>query len=424
MRATGTWGLFSMAAFLLACGGNETVGTTTPGNGPDTSVPDAAAVDTGSEDSGADTMAPDTLEEPPTPPLALPPYLGGERPARYYLPLDGDLSEPLPLVILLHGFTSSAVGQDAYFGMSEATRERGFVLIIPDGRTNGGGAQFWSATDYCCNFYGAPDTDADYILGLIEEAKSYLPIDPARIALVGHSNGGFMSYRLACEASDVISHVVSLAGASWAEPEDCGLPAPVSVLQIHGAWDLTIRYGGKEKTAGNSGPVMDLATCQDTHCSGQYESCQLDASCTQLWACMNDCGWVPSGDACRQACYLQASEAAQQVWMEQFVCMTNAACFDNPMEPSPGYTSADETVARWVERNVCNSTMTEPANLDLESTIPGAETTRKTWEDCAKGTRTELWTIEKGGHVPRISGTFIPEILNWIAEHPRSSSNP
>ena len=85
---------------------------------------------------------------------------------------------------------------------------------------------------------------------------------------------------------------------------------------------------------------------------------------------------------------------------------------------------AEETVARWVERNVCNSPMTEPANLDLESTIPGAETTRKTWEDCAKGTRAELWTIEKGGHVPRISGTFIPEILNWITEHPRANSNP
>lgn len=66
-------------------------------------------------------------------------------------------------------------------------------------------------------------------------------IDPRRIGLVGHSNGGFMALRMACEASDLVTAVVSLAGSTWKEDSSCA-PAtfPVNVLTLHGDNDDTI----------------------------------------------------------------------------------------------------------------------------------------------------------------------------------------
>jgi len=61
---------------------------------------------------------------------------------------------------------------------------------------------------------------------------------------MGHSNGGFMSYRMACDLSERIASIASLAGATWDDPADCAPAAPVHVLQIHGTSDDTILYDG------------------------------------------------------------------------------------------------------------------------------------------------------------------------------------
>jgi polyhydroxybutyrate depolymerase len=64
------------------------------------------------------------------------------------------------------------------------------------------------------------------------------------VYLVGFSNGGFMSYRMACERADRIAAIVSLAGAAAADAADCSPSEPVSVLQIHGTADAIIGYEG------------------------------------------------------------------------------------------------------------------------------------------------------------------------------------
>jgi polyhydroxybutyrate depolymerase len=134
--------------------------------------------------------------------------------------------------------------QNAYFGLEPVADERGIIYAYPDGTIDGSDAQFWNATNACCNFYGSDVDDVAYLLGLVDEIATKVNVDPNRIYFVGHSNGGFMSYRLACEASDRIAAIVSLAGASFSDPTDCDAPAPLSVLQIHGDMDETIAYGG------------------------------------------------------------------------------------------------------------------------------------------------------------------------------------
>jgi len=168
--------------------------------------------------------------------------LGGERPATLLLPRGVDLSQPRPLIVLLHGYSSFAEQADQYFQFSLQVDEDGFGLLLPNGTIDQIRNRFWNATPECCDIFGAEPDDVGYIKSLIEEAQTVGRFD--RVFAVGHSNGGFMAYRLACEEVPGLTAIVSLAGGAFAEPEDCRVPSPLSVLQIHGTKDQSVLYDG------------------------------------------------------------------------------------------------------------------------------------------------------------------------------------
>ncbi len=170
--------------------------------------------------------------------------IGGERPAAVVRPADYDPRRSYPLVLLLHGYGFSGAVQDSYFRTSRSVDEKKFILILPDGTVDAGGSRFWNATRACCDFGRTGVDDVGYLRGLIEEASQVYNIDARRVFVMGHSNGGFMSYRMACDASDVVTAIASLAGATFDDELDCTPAEPVSVLQIHGTDDATILFDG------------------------------------------------------------------------------------------------------------------------------------------------------------------------------------
>ena len=175
--------------------------------------------------------------------------IGGERVAQVQIPSNYTTTTRYPLLILLHGFGASGAVQSVYMGLDTRVDSNQYVMVTPDGTENRNGLRFWNATPACCAFSDEDRTvdDLAYIRGLIEEAAATYSIDTARIGLVGHSNGGFMALRLACEASDLVTSVVSLAGSTWEDDSSCA-PAtyPVSVLTLHGTEDETIPYDGRQ----------------------------------------------------------------------------------------------------------------------------------------------------------------------------------
>lgn len=166
--------------------------------------------------------------------------LGGDRPATLLLPAGADRSEPRMLILLLHGYGSWAQQVDEYFQFSRWVDKSGFGLLLPNGTRDRNGVQFWNGTEECCDIFGSEVDDVGYLKSLIEEAREHAEFD--RVFAVGHSNGGFMSYRLACEEVPDLAGIVSLAGGAFADPEDCRAPEPLSVLQIHGTEDNIVLY--------------------------------------------------------------------------------------------------------------------------------------------------------------------------------------
>ena len=163
-------------------------------------------------------------------------------------------------------------------GFSAIADSYGFLLVSPDGDKESGGDEnrFWNASSACCNFFQSDVDDSAYILNIINEVKADFNVDSNRVYLIGHSNGGFMSYRAAYDHSKTIAAIVSLAGASHADmrsaPEN-----PVHVLQIHGTSDGTIAYEGAD-IAGNAYPSAKDTVAQ----WAEYNGCEAEANEREL----------------------------------------------------------------------------------------------------------------------------------------------
>jgi polyhydroxybutyrate depolymerase len=160
-----------------------------------------------------------------------------------FIPSSYSKGTSLPLVVLLHGYGATGAMQESYMNFESVAETNKFILVYPDGTVDSSGRRFWNATDACCDFLSDVADDV-YLLSILKEMESSYSIDAKRIYFVGHSNGGFMSYRMACKYPDRIAAIASLAGASYFKTTDCGAKSSVSVLQVHGTKDETILYDG------------------------------------------------------------------------------------------------------------------------------------------------------------------------------------
>lgn len=218
----------AVVATLAACGGDDSTGGQGGGPGTGAGASGAGAAGGGGEGGGG------TLQT----------TFGGDRPVELRVPSDYTPGEPAPLLMLLHGYSASGVLQETYFQLEATAHERGMLYAVPEGLVDGMGNRYWNASVACCDFAGTGVDDSAYLRGLIDEISGVYDVDPKRIYFAGHSNGGFMSYRMACDHADVVAGIVSLAGAMDDMATGCAPSEPVSVLQVHGTMDETILYDG------------------------------------------------------------------------------------------------------------------------------------------------------------------------------------
>jgi polyhydroxybutyrate depolymerase len=161
---------------------------------------------------------------------------------RSYRVVDLSNGEPAPLLFVLHGFGGTAAM------MSEASEiDRSFadrydlrpIVVYPNGTgAESGLPQSWNAGG-CCPFstFDFVD-DVAFFDQLIDALTMEYDIDPERVWVVGHSNGGMMAYRLACELSTRITAIGVAAGAMMID--SCSPTQPVSALHVHGELDTVV----------------------------------------------------------------------------------------------------------------------------------------------------------------------------------------
>ncbi len=171
------------------------------------------------------------------------------RPANLHLPKTYSTQTPAPLVIGLHGYQNTGAELEAYLKLMPESDRRGFLYAMPDGTQDSNGDRFWNATDACCDLFHSTVDDSRYLSDLIRTIERQYTVDTHRVYLVGHSNGAFMAYRMACDHADQITAIVALNGAMWNDVSRCAPSRPVSVLDIRGTADDTIHFAGGTSNA-------------------------------------------------------------------------------------------------------------------------------------------------------------------------------
>ncbi len=303
---------------------------------------DGAPSDTGALiDGGAGDVATDGATDaakdsgPPVDEAAL----IAARPFKEQVPKAYDKAKPTPMILLLHGFGEDGAIQMAYFQFDTLVDTRNVIVAFPDGTIGPDKGRFWNATDACCGAGKSPPDDVAYLTAVVHDVQKRYNVDPKRIYVVGHSNGGFMANRLACDRADLFASAVSLAGAQWLDVSKCAPSRPIAVAQVHGDIDDTILYGG--------GSVIEL-----------------------------DGSKIP-------------------------------------------YPSATQTVADWAKLDGCTGTLTDSGTkLDLDTNVPGIETTVARYTGCPTGLSAELWTIKGGGHIPLVDTQWGTSVMDFLTAHP------
>ncbi len=160
---------------------------------------------------------------------------GLDRSYRVYVP--AGLPPAAPLVVMLHGGFGSADQAEQAYGWNQLADREKFVVAYPDGV-----GRAWNSLGGCC---GRPARqgidDVGFIAAVVDEVAANVSVDRARIYATGISNGGMMSYALAC-GTDVFA---AIGPDSATQLDPCAAPRPTSVMAIHGTADRLIRYDGE-----------------------------------------------------------------------------------------------------------------------------------------------------------------------------------
>ena len=159
-----------------------------------------------------------------------------------FVPASYDPSTPAPLVFSFHGYSSNAALNMNYTGFTAIADTAGFILVHPDGTLDGSGTPHWNVGGWTV---GSQIDDVGFTEAMIDEISASYNINANRVYSCGMSNGGYMSFKLACELSDRIAAIASVTGSMTPQISNaCNPSHPTPILQLHGTADPTVPYNG------------------------------------------------------------------------------------------------------------------------------------------------------------------------------------
>ena len=185
---------------------------------------------------------------------------------KLYVPAIYTGNTAVPLVLNFHGYTSNSNEQMIYGNFRNIADTANFLVVHPQGTLDVN-----NTTHFNVGWGGSSVDDVGFTEALIDSLSAAYSIDQNRIYSVGMSNGGFMSFRLACELSTKIAAGGSVTGSMLPSTlGNCNASHPMPIIQIHGTIDPTVPYNG---SAGWTASVTNVLN---------------------HWATFNNCSPVPT----------------------------------------------------------------------------------------------------------------------------------
>ena len=160
-----------------------------------------------------------------------------------HIPSTYNTNTPIPLVFCFHGYTSSASTIMSYSMFNTVSDTADFIIIYPQG-TLLQGSTHWNVGGWTTS---STTDDVGFISSLLDSISNAYNIDDTRVYSTGMSNGGYMSFLLACQLSDRIAAIASVTGSMTPQTYNaCNPQHPTPILQIHGTSDQSVPYIGDQ----------------------------------------------------------------------------------------------------------------------------------------------------------------------------------
>lgn len=146
--------------------------------------------------------------------------------------------------------------------MNNIAEREGFIAVYPQGTIDSNGNTFFNV-GYEFND-DSPINDVSFIRELVRSISQEFNLKRKKAFATGMSNGGDMSYLLACTSSDLFKAVAPVAGVLMKGLKDsCELSSPVPIFEIHGTADKISLFEGDLNNEGGWGAYYDLPSTID-----------------------------------------------------------------------------------------------------------------------------------------------------------------
>lgn len=259
---------------------------------------------------------------------------GRERGFIVHVPKAYRADRPAPLVLALHGGGGSmeVMAKDRLYGLVSQSEASGWIVVFPNGFSRlGGKLATWNAGICCGTARERGSDDVGFLRAVVAEVQRRVAVDPQRVFATGMSNGGMMSYRLACEASDIFRAIAAVAGTDGTT--DCRPGRPVPVFHLHAKDDDRVLFNGGSGSASDthanfvSVPATVDKWARLNACSGPTQTvlqrpgvtCEVRSGCAdgaEVRLCVTDSGghaW-PGGRKALGGKGSTALDATEAIW--------------------------------------------------------------------------------------------------------------
>eukprot|EP00160_Parvularia_atlantis_P013554 Unigene2907_Nuclearia_a/m.8978 Unigene2907_Nuclearia_a/g.8978 ORF Unigene2907_Nuclearia_a/g.8978 Unigene2907_Nuclearia_a/m.8978 type:complete len:299 (-) Unigene2907_Nuclearia_a:68-964(-) len=192
-------------------------------------------------------------------------------------------TQSVPVVFNFHGYTSTNDAQEPYTHMNSVAERQGWLAVHAQGIQRS-----WNAGACCGTAQFTRVDDVGFVRAMLAELSRRMCVNKNAVFSTGMSNGGFLSHRLACEASDIITAIAPVCAvlAFGSDFNACRLTRPVPIVHFHGTEDNLVPYDGNIAFPSVNSSVTDWV--QRNGCTGAPVVTLRTASTTcQRWGNCN-----------------------------------------------------------------------------------------------------------------------------------------
>jgi poly(3-hydroxybutyrate) depolymerase len=176
-------------------------------------------------------------------------YQQGNRVREYLILTPESTDATTKVVVGLHGFGDSARKFAYYTGLHNTVSSKDIVIYPQAIKPTADQRNGWNA-EFCCGSGWKQGTDdAKFIIDLVNQTKTELGVESAKVFVTGFSNGAFMTQKLATDYPDQINAIGFMAGSIGTTTKRLEPKSPVPILMLHGEKDTTVPINGGARSS-------------------------------------------------------------------------------------------------------------------------------------------------------------------------------